>query len=139
MPSSLTKDFSFRMARTGKMVVASGAEHVRNVIVMLFGMRPGTDEYEPERGLDLVGRKFRQYTEKTRDTEYEQMIINQLSRYTDLIPVSVIAIYLNESLYVSLQVQYQGNFYATELSSEVGADMDTLSAMIVNINNFNRR
>lgn len=132
-------DFSFRMDRTGKMVTVSGAEHVRNVLVMLFGMRPGSDEYDAERGLDLLGRKHRQYIDRTRDGEYESMIVKQLTKYTDLIPVSCIAIYLNDSLYVNLQVRFMNEFYSTELATAKNADMDTLAAQIVNINDFNVR
>lgn len=139
MASVKDLDFSFRMDRTGKMIIASGAEHVRNVITMLFGMRPGSDEYDSERGLDLLGRKHRQYVEKTRDTAYESMIIKQLCAYTDLVPLNCIAIYLNDSLYISLEVQFNGDAFVTELSSNKNADMDTLSSQIVNINGFNVR
>lgn len=132
-------DFSFRMDRTGKMVTATGAEHVRNVMVMLFGMRPGSDEYDSERGLDLVGRKHRQYVEKTRDVEYENMIVKQISAYTDFIPINCVAIYLNDSLYVNLQVQYANEIYNMELSSNTGTEIDSLAAQIVNINSFNIR
>lgn len=133
------KDFSFRMDRTGKMVTVSGAEHVRNVLVMLFGLRPGSDEYDAERGLDLLGRKHKMYVERTRDTEYESMIITQISRYTDLVPVRCIAIYLSDSLYVNLQVRYLDEVYSTEISTATESDIDTLTAQIVNLNDFNRR
>lgn len=133
------KDFSFRMDRTGKMVTVQGAEHVRNVLVMLFGMRPGSDEYDSQRGLDLNGRKKRQYVERTRDTEYEIEIVTQVSRYTDLVPVNCVAIYLNDSLYVNLQVRYMNEVYNTELSTSAGAETNTLAAQIINLNDFNRR
>lgn len=139
MPSNQVQDFSFRMDRTGKMVTVQGAEHVRNVLVMLFGMRPGSDEYDAERGLDLVGRKHKQYIEKTRDSEYEAMITTQISKYTDLVPVNCVAIYLNDSLYVNLQVRYMDEVYNTELSTKLGVGLETLAAQIVNINDFNTR
>lgn len=126
-------DFSFRMDRTGKMVTAKGADHVRNVLVMLFGMRPGSDEYDAERGLDIAGRKHKQYVDKTRDVEYENMIVKQVSAYTDLIPVNCIAIYLNDSLYVNLHVQYAGDIYNMEMSSKTGVDMDSLASQVTNM------
>lgn len=137
--SSHTTDFSFRLDRTGKPVVTSGAEHVRTVLTMLFGMEPGTDEYEPERGLDLMGRKNRTYVDMTRDTEYESMISEQLTKYTDLLPLNIIAVYANQTLYINLSVQYQANVYTIQMSDELDANLDSLSSMLININDFNRR
>ena len=134
-----TIDFSFKMDRTGKPVTTKGAQHIRTVVMMLFAMEPGTDEYEPERGLDLLGRKQRTYIEMTRDTEYESMIHEQFTKYTDLTPLNVLAVYLNNSLFVSLTVQFLGEVYTMELSSELGADLDSLTAMLVNVNDFNSR
>lgn len=137
--SSNTLDFSFRLDRTGKPVMTSGAEHVRTVLTMLFGMEPGTDEYEPERGLDLMGRKNRTYVDMTRDLEYESMISRQITMYTDLLPLSVVAAYANQTLFVNLSVQYQSNVYTIQMSDELGADLDSLSSMLININDFNAR
>lgn len=132
-------DFSFHMDRTGKPIVTSGAEHVRAVVTRLFGMLPGTDEYNPEMGLDLIGRRTRTYVEMTRDTEYETMIKKQLTTYTDLVPIEVSAVYMNKTLIVSLTVQYFGDSYTMQLSSELDAELDTLTSKLINRNDFNVR
>lgn len=136
MPST-TSDFSFKMDRTGKSILLKNGEHVRSISTMLFAMRPGMDEYESELGLDLVGRRFQMYAEKTRDTEYESTIVKQFTKYTDLVPLNVIAIYLNESLYVNMQLRYEGDIYTIELSSN--GSIEQMSSVLVNINDFNRR
>ena len=130
-------DFSFRIDYTGKTVITSGGQHVRNVAIMLFGMKPGTDEYDSEMGLDLQGRKFKSYVDMTRDTEYEQAIIKQFSKYTDIIVSAVIATYMNNMLYVNMQVKYQDQLYNIEVSDEKDADLDTLKSMLVNVNGYN--
>lgn len=138
MPSTIS-DFSFRIDRAGKTVLTTGGEHVRGVITMLFAKKPGKDEYESELGLDLVGRRFTTYVDRTRDTEYESMIVSQITKYTDLLPVNVVAIYLNQSLYVNMQVMYNGEIYTMELSAPNGTNMDQMKSMLVNTNMFNNQ
>lgn len=134
-----SEDFSFKLDRTGKPVVTTGGEHVKGIITMLLAMKPGMDEYDPERGLDINGRKNRAYTELTRDTEYEAMIRDQITKYTDLVPIDVLAIYVNNAIFVSITVSYQGTAYTVELQNQRGADEGTLNAMLVNVNDYNRR
>lgn len=132
-----TYDFSFKMDRNGKSVLTSGGEHVRGVATMLFAMVPGTDEYNPEMGLDLNGRKFKMYEEFTRDIEYENEIRSQFTTYTDLVPVEIMAIYVKNSLYISLTVKYMSEVFNIQVSSDTGANMDELTSLIINRNDFN--
>ena len=121
-------DCTWRYDRSGNMVEGKRAEYVVNVVEMLFNMIPGTDEYEPDRGLAINKKKFQPYLDNTRDTQYEDEITKQFTTYTDLIPSNVLAVYVNNALRMYMQVRFQGNIYEIDLIYE----NDTLSAVLRN-------
>lgn len=121
-------DLTWRHDRSGNMVVGKRAEYVVNTVEMLFNMYPGTDEYEPERGLAIGKKKFQPHLDKTRDTQYENDIVKQFTTYTDLVPSNVLAMYVNEGLRMYMQVRFQGNVYEIDLEYK----NDTLSAVLRN-------
>lgn len=81
-------------------------------------MIPGEDDYEKEMGLDITTRSKRPYTENERDTEYEAMITKQLYTYTDIIPITVVAIYQNKLLIVMMDCMYDNKEYRLQASSD---------------------
>ena len=122
--SDKVTDLTFRTDLTGNMILGRRGEYVCNIAQMLFTMVPGYDEYAPEKGLDIARRKVRAYVQNTRDSAYESMIIKQFTTYTDLIPLQVIAMYLNESLHVYMMIRYLDGIY------EMDIDSNTLNAML---------
>lgn len=123
-----TTDLTLRHDRTGNMVVGKRGEYVMNVVQMLFNLRPGSDEFDKEKGLYVSSKYFKQYTDNTRDSEYESKIVKQFTTYTDLIPANVVAMYINQSLHIYMMIQYQGNIYEMDMVY----DNDTLTAMMRN-------
>lgn len=128
METPSTYDLTFRTDRAGNMIRGRRGEYVVNVCQMLFNMVPGTDEYEPERGL-AIRRKLQQtYEEKTRDTTYESEISRQLTTYTSLVPIQVLAVYMNKSLFIYMSIRFESQLYELDMV----ADQSTLTAMLRN-------
>lgn len=128
METPSTYDLTFRPDRTGNMIKGRRGEYVVNICQMLFNLVPGTDEYEPERGL-AIRRKLQQtYVEKTRDTTYESEITQQFNQYTDLRPMQVLAVYMNKSLFIYMSIKFEGQLYELDMV----ADQSTLTAMLRN-------
>jgi len=128
METPSTYDLTFRPDRTGNMIKGRRGEYVVNICQMLFNLVPGTDEYEPERGL-AIRRKLQQtYVEKTRDTTYESEITRQFNQYTDLRPMQVLAVYMNKSLFIYMSIKFEGQLYELDMV----ADQSTLTAMLRN-------
>ncbi|WP_300943966.1 hypothetical protein [uncultured Duncaniella sp.] len=114
-----TTDLTFRTDRNNNMVIGKRGEYVCNVVNMLFNMVPGTDEYNPKRGLD-IRRKARQPNESgSRDTSYESEIISQFTTYTDLIPMNVVVRYKNHKMYIYMQVRYMDVIYELDINNEL--------------------
>ena len=120
------RDISFRMNRIGNPILTKRGEYVANVVKMLFGMVPGYDEYEPERGLNIRSKMFKPFVKNARDIEYENEIVKQFTTYTDLIPVNVVATYLDDRYYVYLSLSYQQQIY----EMDIAADRNSLSAVL---------
>ena len=78
---------------------------------MLFMMKPGYDDYDPDRGLDIQSKLFQTYVDGQRDPDYENEINEQFTRYTDLIPNSITAIYKNKALVIFFNVTYHNDVY----------------------------
>lgn len=128
METPSTYDLTFRPDRAGNMIKGRRGEYVVNICQMLFNLVPGTDEYEPERGL-AIRRKLQQtYEEKTRDTTYEAEISRQLTTYTNLVPLQVLAVYMNKSLFIYMSIQFENQIYELDMV----ADQSTLTAMLRN-------
>ena len=53
----------------GNPILSKRGEYVANVAKILFGMVPGYDEYQPERGLNIRSKMYKTYTKNTRDAE----------------------------------------------------------------------
>lgn len=123
-----TYDLTYRTDRTGNMVKGKRGEYVCNLAQLLFNMVPGTDEYEPDKGLDIARKRNRTYTKETRDTDYENQIVTQFTKYTDLIPVNVIAMYMNNSLHIYMSIRFEGAIYEMDLIDS----NDSLTAMLRN-------
>ena len=125
MPMNTT-DISYRMDRIGNMIEPKRGEYVCNIAQMLFNLVPGTDEYDINRGLNIRGKLYQPMVEGTRDASYENEIIQQFTRYTDLIPSNVIAVYLNKQYHVYMDVTYRNQVYMMDIT----ADPDTLTVML---------
>ena len=120
------RDITFRMDRIGNPILSKRGEYVANVTKILFGMVPGYDEYQPERGLNIRSKMYKTYTKNTRDADYENEIVKQFTAYTDLIPVNVIAMYLEDRYYVYISFSYQDKIYEMDVTTE----RDSLSAVL---------
>lgn len=118
------EDLTFRMGRTGSMVVGKRGEYVCNIVQMLFSMVPGTDEFDINRGLDIRSRNHKPYTEGTRDTEYENEILQQFTTYTDLMPLNIVAMYLRGTFLVYMEISYENQVYSLDINA------DTLTAVL---------
>ena len=112
------QDLSYRVGYSGNAIFASGGEVICNTFHRLLYMIPGEDDYEKEMGLDITTRSKRPYTENERDTEYEAMITKQLYTYTDIIPITVVAIYQNKLLIVMMDCMYDNKEYRLQASSD---------------------
>lgn len=114
-------DITFRMSRLGDPVASNSGEAVCNKFQRLLYMIPGTDDYNPNMGLDITTRAKRPYAEGARDTEYETQITEQLYTYTDIVPLSVIAIFSNKSLVILLNCQVNNQEFQVQVSSDPNA------------------
>lgn len=123
-----TTDLTFRHDRTGNMVIGKRGEYVVNIVQMLFNMKPGTDEFDSDKGLYISSKYFTHYTNNTRDSEYESKIVQQFTTYTDLIPSNVIAMYIDNTLRIYMMIRYEGNIYEMDMVFK----NDTLTAMLRN-------
>lgn len=120
------KDISYRLGYSGNAILASGGEVVCNAFHRLLYMVPGEDEYNKDMGLDITSRCKRPYTENSRDVEYETMIAQQLMTYTDIQPITLVAMFQNGILVILMDCMYNNNQYRIQDSS----DPDTLAAMV---------
>jgi len=121
-----TTDITWRIDRNGNSIMSKRGEHVINVVQFLFNLRPGTDEYDREKGLFIKSKIQKAYTENSRDTSYEAEIVKQFTKYTDILPVNVIAIYLNGKYRIYLTVRYMGEIYELELTHS----LDSIEAVL---------
>ncbi|MCM1532569.1 MAG: hypothetical protein NC114_09905 [Ruminococcus flavefaciens] len=112
------KDLSYRVGYSGNAIVASGGEVICNSFHRLLYMIPGEDDYNKEMGLDVTTRSKRPYSENERDTEYEAMIVKQLYEYTDIIPLTVVAVYQNQLLVIMMDCMYDNKEYRLQASSD---------------------
>lgn len=126
MAVTTKKDITYRVGYSGNAIIATGGEVVCNAFHRLLYMVPGQDEYNKDMGLDITTRCRRQYTENSRDVEYETMIVEQLNKYTDIQPISVVVVYQNGMLIVVMDCIYDNNEFRLQDSS----DPDTLAAMV---------
>lgn len=113
-----TKDITFRPDRNNNMVVASRGEYICNIAKMLFNMIPGTDEYNPDRGLNIRSKASQPNESGSRDSSYEQEIVKQFTTYTDLIPMNVVVQYKNHKMYIYMQIRYQNVLYEIDLTDQ---------------------
>lgn len=126
MPSNKTVDFTLRYDKAGNMITGKRGEMIINIVQMLFNLKKGDDPYNPERGLFIQEKINVPYTDAQRDTEYEAEIVRQFTTYTDLVPINVIAIYMNKSIHIYMSLKYQGEIYEMDINSSP----DSLSAML---------
>lgn len=111
-----TIDLTMRTDRGGNMVKGKRGEYVCNIAQMLFNTKPGTDEYEPAKGLYIAQKQMKPYEEKERDSAYESEIVKQFNQYTELRPINVMAMYLRGSFFVYMTVKYEGELYEIHLT-----------------------
>lgn len=123
-----TYDISWRLDRSGNPILPKRAEYVANVIQLLFNTIPGTDEFEPKKGLNIAAKIKQPYEDNLRDSTYESNIVEQFNKYTDLIPINVVAAYLNKGFFVYMEVEYQNHIY----KMDVTVDPETLTAVLHN-------
>lgn len=123
-----TYDISWRLDRSGNPILPKRAEYVANVVQLLFNTIPGTDEFEPKKGLNIAAKMKQPYEDNLRDSTYESNIVEQFNKYTDLIPINVVAAYLNKGFFVYMEVEYQNHIY----KMDVTVDPETLTAVLHN-------
>lgn len=109
------QDVTFRKSRTGAPITAKNGEYVCNIAKMLFAMKPGYDDYDPDRGLDIQSKLFQTYVDEQRDSDYETKITEQFTKYTDLIPNQVTAVYKNKALVIFMTVTYHQDIYLLDI------------------------
>lgn len=119
MPTINSTDITFRANEGDRTwAYASDTEHVLSTIQRLLYMTPGTDIYQPDMGLDLVGRSRRAYREGDRDTEYESKVVEQLNKYTDIVVTSIACVFQNEVLTVSMGATYNSVEFRMQITSD---------------------
>lgn len=123
-----TLDMTWRTDRNGNTILTKGGEHVVNVAQFLFNLRPGTDEYDRDKGLFIREKYHQPMGKNVRDSEYESRIVAQFTKYTDLLPLTVIATYINDAFRIYMQIRYQDEIYELEMEES----MDTLTAVLRN-------
>lgn len=128
MDAPIVQDFSFRLDRSENMVINSNYEYMKGIIAYLFGIRKGSDAYNPDWGLDLPGKRFTVGNNRSRDTEYEREIERQFAKYTEMIATNVVAYRKDGRIRVSFTLLYQNNFYETVIEPTD----DSLSVVINN-------
>ena len=121
-----TFDLTFRTDSAGNMVKGRRGEYVCNIVQMLFAMNPGSDPYEPEKGLAIQQHLHKSYIERTRDAGYESEIRKQFLNYTDLQPTDILALYVNKCLFIYAAFLLDGNIYQVDVT----ADDTALSAIL---------
>ena len=117
MASSKISDVTFRQSRNYNNPTSSEGEYIVNVAQRLFHMIPGDDEYNPDMGLDIDAHSKKQHENGERDRVYENDIRDQFTRFTSIVPLGVVAIYMNKVLYIMMNIQFQGSTYRMEASS----------------------
>ena len=125
-----TTDVTFRTNDSGNWVMASTSEHILNTVQRLLYTHPGTDVYNPDMGLDIMGRCQKAYQDNSRDTEFENRMIDQLNKYTDIIPIAVVAQYRNKLMIIDMSITYESVQYRLQMSS----DPSTLESQLVRVN-----
>lgn len=123
-----TYDISWRLDRSGNPILPKRAEYVANIVQLLFNTIPGTDEFEPKKGLHIAAKLKQPYEDNLRDSTYESDIIEQFNKYTDLNPINVVAAYLNKGFFVYMEIQYQNQVYKMDIT----VDPETLTAVLHN-------
>ena len=116
--------------------MASDAEHVLDTINRLFHMVPGTDEYDPNWGLNIAAQKFIPHDKNGRNSQYENDILTQLGKYTDLTAKTVTARYYKDNLVVLMDIMYKNKTYMVSISSEPDS-LATIVSRNPNIKNPN--
>lgn len=112
------EDFTYRQEHTGSMAVSSGLEYICNIVQRMFYLIPGLDDYETSMGLDITTRATKPYEDGYRDSDYEQEIVRQFITYTDIIPSTVMAVYRDRILVVSMMASYNGEDFQIMVSSD---------------------
>lgn len=109
-------DLTLHTDRTGNMVVGKNNEYVTGIVQMLFTMKPGTNDTDLEMGLDLPGKRYKSEISGTRDTAYEIEISKQFTKYTDLVPVNVIAMHVNKGFMVAMTIRLNNDIMNVEVA-----------------------
>lgn len=122
-------DMTWRTDRNGNTIISKRGEYIVNIAQMLFNIRPGTDEYDSEKGLFIKDKLHKAYAENSRDTAYEIEILRQFTKYTDLVPVNVLAVYLKGKYRIYMQIRYMNQLYELEMS----ASQDSIEAVLRDI------
>lgn len=113
-----TFDLTFRTDSNGNMIKGRRGEYVCNIVQMLFAMTPGSDPYEPDKGLAIQQHLHKAYIERTRDAAYESEIRKQFINYTDLQPTDVLALYVNKCLFIYVAFLLDGTIYQVDVTAD---------------------
>lgn len=120
-------DLTWRTDRNGNVIASSKNEKLINQVQMLFMMHPGDDEYDLDRGLDIISKAQTTYVNGERDTEYENKIVTQFSTYTSIVPSNVVVVYTNNALVIAMNMTYEGEMYTVQVTG----DSTSLKSLIV--------
>lgn len=105
------KDLSLRTDSNHNPLILSGPARYKQIVTMLFNMVPGMDEFNPEKGLNIAAKLFVPQTAMQHDTEYENEIVNQFTKYTDLTVTNVTAMGIDGYYCVFFSIVTQEGVY----------------------------
>lgn len=122
------KDLTFRLDRNYNQVIVSGAARYYQIVRMLFITVPGTDEYNPNKGLNILSKLYDPRTNYERDTEYETEVSRQFSEYTDLMATNVTAMGINGAFCVLFDLHTPTGVYEILINNKT----DQLTVLLNN-------
>lgn len=108
-------DLTLHTDRTGNMVIGKNSEYITGIVQILFTMKPGTNDTDLNMGLDLPAKRYKSEINGTRDTAYEMEISKQFTTYTDMIPISVIAMHVNGTFMVAMTIRFDNEIINVEV------------------------
>lgn len=114
------KDTSFSINDSGTAAVVINQEYVKGILNQLLFLKK--DDPYSNRGVDFPNAKYKN-VEDLRDMENK--IKNDISEYTDMVPLDVVFNQVESVLYLGLTVLYNGKNYQFAINS----DTNSISAL----------
>ena len=127
MPKTAVSDLKFKADRSGLMgTTKSDADYIIHIAKRLFYTVPGSDDYDPNRGLNIRSEMVKQHPPNGTNVEYQLQIEEQFKTYTDIQPMAVHCWYVNRSMVVFMTVAYRDRVY----NITINPDQDDLGLKI---------